>query len=132
MFFASLRSIYHNIVAPFISTNGIMSVFGNNGFFFFTHLGHSDEHSLASIPVCKSSIAEMPINNTSGDAKLSCNLLNGNSGFVEFDKIISIEKMFYHGFVYNLETKDNYYIAGDSNNVKQIILHNCRCSAVFI
>lgn len=39
------------------------------------------------------------------------------------DKLVQIESFAFHGYVYNLQTKDGYYIA---NN---IITHNCRCVA---
>lgn len=43
------------------------------------------------------------------------------TGFVQLDRIIQIERRQFAGHVYNLETRDGWYIANG------IIVHNCRC-----
>lgn len=60
-----------------------------------------------------------------GDTELASNILNGYSAQIKVDSIVAIDvikKKFCH--VYNLETKNNWYIANG------IITHNCRCMLV--
>jgi hypothetical protein len=60
-----------------------------------------------------------------------------NPGVIDVDKIVNINRFKYFGHVYNLQTKDNYYLVNDPNirkdngNSKYIIAHNCHCSKLF-
>ena len=55
-------------------------------------------------------------------AKTARKVLNGlATGDVFTDKVVSIDIRYFSGHVYNLETKNEYYIGGG------IINHNCRC-----
>ena len=49
------------------------------------------------------------------------------SPIVELDKIVSIDVSTFHGFVYNLQTGDNLYLASIIQR-QGIIVHNCRCT----
>jgi hypothetical protein len=56
------------------------------------------------------------------DRKLSRNIFNKYKRFIKFDNVLSVSIIEnFSGHVYNLETKNNWYVA---NN---IIIHNCRC-----
>ena len=55
------------------------------------------------------------------DAKLSGQFRDTLAGEVERDQIVSIERNAFHGYVYNLETSTNWYVASGA------IIHNCRC-----
>ena len=53
---------------------------------------------------------------------------------VSTDKIVSVKTYSFHGYVYNLQTKDNYYCVNSviSGNGKYAIAHNCRCTMVAV
>ena len=55
------------------------------------------------------------------DAELGSQLLDGNAGLIEFDKIVSVRRYPFSGHVYNLETEEGWYAASG------LIVHNCRC-----
>jgi hypothetical protein len=69
--------------------------------------------------------------------KLNSNFILGNTGVIQLDKVINIRRFKYSDHVYNLQTKDNYYLVNDPNirkgndNSKYIIAHNCHCSKLF-
>lgn len=56
------------------------------------------------------------------DAILAAKLCSGQSGDVFEDQVISVDREFFSGHVYNLETGEGWYSANG------IITHNCRCS----
>ena len=58
------------------------------------------------------------------DAKIARNILNGNSGPVFVDNIVSIDVSEFDGHVYNLETDCGWFVADG------IITHNCRSTSV--
>ncbi|SUT93214.1 translation initiation factor IF-2 [[Actinobacillus] rossii] len=58
-----------------------------------------------------------PINR---DVELARNICQGMFGLVGLDQIVSIKSIDFSGHVYNLDTKDGWYIANG------IITHNCR------
>ncbi|WP_424411224.1 phage minor head protein [Pasteurella sp. PK-2025] len=60
------------------------------------------------------------IQNEVRDIELAHNLIEGNIIKVFFDQVVSIERECFSGHVYNLETKDGWYIANG------ILTHNCR------
>jgi hypothetical protein len=55
------------------------------------------------------------------DPDLSRNIFNRYKRLIKTDNVVSVERQWFSGHVYNLETKNNWYLA---NN---IIIHNCRC-----
>ena len=61
------------------------------------------------------------IDDVFGNTKLSRNILNRYAGKINFDSVITVDSVVLNTHVYNLETKNNWYV---SNN---IIEHNCRC-----
>lgn len=61
------------------------------------------------------------VNSMDTDPQLSSYLFSCHSTQIKFDSIVSIEITNFSGHVYNLETKDNYYIANG------VVTHNCRC-----
>jgi hypothetical protein len=67
-------------------------------------------------------ILQSPPNSFMIDTKLSRNIINRYKRFIKVDNVLSISSIKnFSGHVYNLETKNNWFIA---NN---IIIHNCRC-----
>lgn len=58
------------------------------------------------------------------DAELAREIASGTSGPVFLDQIIDIERRYFCGHVYNLETEKGFYVA------EGIVTHNCRSSTV--
>jgi len=68
-------------------------------------------------PSLFNSLGNSPI----GDTKLFSQTNSGAPGKVFVDDIVDIKIEPFHGYVYNLQTKDGFYTANG------IITHNCRC-----
>lgn len=58
------------------------------------------------------------------DSKLASEIAGGTAGPVLLDQIVHIERRYFCGHVYNLETEKGFYIA------EGIVTHNCRSSTV--
>lgn len=58
------------------------------------------------------------------DTKLASNILCGETGLIQFDDVIGIEFVRFHGDVFNFETTDNFYVCNG------IVTHNCRSRIV--
>ena len=56
--------------------------------------------------------------------KIFGNTANSFAGNIPLDNIVSIRRELFHGYVYNLQTPKEYYIA------EGIAIHNCRCLAL--
>ena len=82
-------------------------------------VNHIYRHDTAS--GINTSGVESTDNATDAYAKLAGDLLAGSAGNVASDQIISVERVDFHGYVYNLETEKGWYVANG------IITHNCRC-----
>lgn len=57
-------------------------------------------------------------------AKLAGEIIAGNSGRVLLDDVIDIQRIDFHGHVFNLQTDGGFYTANG------ILVHNCRCTLV--
>lgn len=68
--------------------------------------------------------AQSDVNYLAGDAKLARDILDGLTGSVLIDNVVSIECSSFHGYVYNLECEQHYYYANG------IATHNCRSRIV--
>ncbi len=70
-----------------------------------------------------------------GDASYAVGLgkfINRNSRFMELDEIVDIDVCNFSGHVFNLENKDNVYMASNIKKVNNFfaVVQNCRCSTV--
>lgn len=74
----------------------------------------------SSRPSIDASFHESSMDTTTTDVKLAADIADGKAGLVELDEVVKIDVEFFHGYVYNLETKSHYYSANS------IITHNCR------
>lgn len=83
----------------------------------------------SAIPDLDIVLSQNSIDNLSAEAILSGKGLDGLTGKVSTDKIVSVKTYSFHGYVYNLQTKDNYYCV-NSINGKYAIAHNCRCTMI--
>jgi hypothetical protein len=102
--------------------------------FFISGLRHSKVHSLRPIALLDSGFIKSIDDSTSADVKILCETLNGFSGVVFSDKIISVDINEGSAHVYNLQSENGYYFV--NSNINQInkngngifaVAHNCRC-----
>ena len=102
--------------------------------FIFGSMCHTVVHSGRAIPDLDIVLSQNSIDNLSAEAILSGKGLDGLTGKVSTDKIVSVKTYSFHGYVYNLQTKDNYYCVNSviSGNGKYAIAHNCRCTMVAV
>lgn len=102
--------------------------------FIFGSMCHTVVHSGRTIPDLDIVLSQNSIDNLSAEAILSGKGLDGLTGKVSTDKIVSVKTYSFHGYVYNLQTKDNYYCVNSiiSYNGKYAIAHNCRCTMTAI
>ena len=105
--------------------------------FFFGRLGHPEIHSLRPIALFNSGGMQPLHNNTSGYTELFSDCIDGFTGLICSDNIISIDVSSGSSHVYNLQTKNGYYFVNSiipqkkrkSNNIFAIA-HNCRCTLI--
>ena len=97
--------------------------------FFLRGLGHSQVHGLGTVTGRYTLFPKSLANSSSVNIKAFSELINRKSRVVKIDKIINIEIKSFHGYVYNLQTDDNYYFVNNSlsHNGYFAIAHNCRC-----
>lgn len=96
---------------------------------FFGSLGHSEVHGLRTVTRCDTLFPKSLANSSSVNIKAFGELINRKSRVVKIDKIVNIKIKSFHGYVYNLQTDDNYYFVNNSlsHNGCFAIAHNCRC-----
>lgn len=90
-----LHNFVHRKINPMIDSGSVNTGFGDSG-----------------------------MNGIDTDIQLTRYLFSCHSSQIKFDSIVAIEKMNFSGHVYNLETKDNYYLANG------VVTHNCRCIVI--
>lgn len=102
--------------------------------FFFGKLRHSKVHSLRPISRSNITFIKSSENNLTADSELFCESLDRLSRVVFTDKIVDVNVYSFHGFVYNLQTDNNYYFVNSisqgerKDNGIMAIAHNCRCT----
>lgn len=94
--------------------------------FLAGHLAHPDVHGLGTPPSLDSTPIENPVYDVSGVANLDGEFIDGLSGKVRADHVVSIKVTYGTAQVYNLQTENGYYFAGCSDNM--IVAKNCRCT----
>lgn len=104
--------------------------------FFFAGLRHSQIHSLRPVALLDAGFIEPLCDGISGSVKFLSKLIDGFSGFIFSDKIVSIDINEGHTHVYNLQSENGYYfvnsiISQKRKNYNDIVAvaHNCRCRA---
>jgi len=113
-----------NSTVGFVSNE--LSVFGGG-------ISKSVAGSAAAISDSNVCIDESTSDCASVNIQSFCNRLLGFSRGITVDNIVDVKVQSFHGFLYNLETGNGWYIANDNNitnhtyNVKGIITHNCKC-----
>lgn len=131
-----------------------MGLFSEALSFFWRSLGHSKIHAFGSVPLFDPFFVHSINDNSSAAIQLFSDRLYGKSFIKQFhdffnsygmfvvkgglsgkitsfldrffvDRIVHIDVKDYDGYVYNLQDISGYY------NGNGIVLHNCRCEAVF-
>ena len=105
--------------------------------FFFRGLRHSKKHRFRAVARNDVSIAKYSINNLPATTKIRSELLNGLSGKVFIDHVISIDVKTGSTHVYNLQTQNGYYFvntiipqSGQMFNGIMAVAKNCRCTLI--
>lgn len=122
--FYALCSFLQIRVISFATPNGGLSrhsIFCSN---FWGSLFHSNKHRFASISNLKSMSFKRRPNRPTMDSDSPSNIYARLSSHVELVKIEDLIFSKFTGHVYNLETKDGYYLANS------LIVHNCRCQLI--
>lgn len=117
------------------------STFGNIrskriGFSFFgSHVRHSDVHRFGTVTDGNVVFSKYAINNLPTETMIRGELLDGLSGQVFVDKVVSVEVSVSSCHVYNLQTESGYYLVNSSISENAGIVNgicaiakNCRCS----
>lgn len=138
---SNLRKTVLNSNSSFYSTfyrlnstkKRLVSFFSKSLFFFKSTLRHPKVHRITSVPLSDSRLIEDSNNNGSATVELFSELLYRKPGMVKVDNVVRVDVCSFNGHVYNLQTKNSFYVAS-SNIITQgelkyngIISHNCRC-----
>ena len=128
-FCSALRSFGVGLGGVVGATSGSLSSERVSLAFLGGHLAHPNAHGLGTSSVRDSSFVKNLVNDLSAMPNLDGELLGGLSGKVGIDNVVSIEVKYGTGQVYNLQTKNGYYLVGGNNGIT-IIAKNCRCNPV--
>ena len=104
---------------------------------FWRGIRHADIHGFRSVSDVNPGVPEYPVDNLPGETEIRSELLDGLTGNVFLDQIVSVEISPFSGHVYNLQTENGYYFVGNSItqnarlcNGAQVIVKNCRCTTI--
>lgn len=105
--------------------------------FICGRLAHAKEHRFRTVSLNDAVFVKDSDDNLAATTKFFSKSLNRKPGVVFRDQIVSINVSTFHGNVYNLQTKNNYYFVNDiitqngaNCNGNFAIAHNCRCRLV--
>ena len=106
---------------------------------FWGRFGHSQKHGLRPIALFNPGGVQPLNDNVAGNIQIISNCLDGFTGIVLADNIISVNKCSGCTHVYNLQTENGYYFvntiitksAGKRNGFAAIS-HNCRCTLTYV
>lgn len=103
--------------------------------FLWRRLSHSNVHGFRPSTDMNVVLPEYSIDNLPAETVIRSELLDGLSGKVFFDKIVSVEVSSANCHVYNLQTENGYYFVnsitpqnGEKCNGIFAIAKNCRCT----
>ena len=112
-FVSCLRGIYISFLSLVRGESKPLPFFGRG-------MRHSDVHRFRPVADMDIAVAEYSIDNLPAETEIRSKLLDGLSGKVFLDHVISVKIVPFSGHVYNLQTETGIYLA---NN---ILTHNCR------
>lgn len=135
--FLRLRSFSKHFGRIWSSALGFVGGVSKSLPFFFTGLRHPEIHRLRPIALLYSGRVKPLDNDVARNAELISECLDGFSGFVFADNIVSVDFSSGCSHVYNLQTENGYYFVNSSiaqskrkSNGIFAIAHNCRCSLI--
>lgn len=135
--FLRLRSFSKHFGRIWSSALGFVGGVSKSLPFFFTGLRHPEIHRLRPIALLYSGRVKPLDNDVARNAELISECLDGFSGFVFADNIVSVDFSSGCSHVYNLQTENGYYFVNSSiaqskrkSNGIFAIAHNCRCAMV--
>ena len=106
---------------------------------FWGRFGHSQKHGLRPIALFNPGGVQPLNDNVAGNIQIISNCLNGFTGIVLADNIISVNKCSGRAHVYNLQTENGYYFVNTiitksvgKRNGFAAISHNCRCTLTYV
>jgi hypothetical protein len=111
----------------FHSAYSVMSSFSQCLSFFWSRLRHTQIHRSRSSSRFNIINNKNTSNNITADIKHVCKSFFRHPVKILSDNVIMIKSIPYSGHVYNLQTKDGFYILYNDNG-KMSIVHNCRCT----
>lgn len=135
--FLRLRSFSKHFGRIWSSALGFVGGVSKSLPFFFTGLRHPEIHRLRPIALLYSGRVKPLDNDVARNAELISECLDGFSGFVFADNIVSVDFSSGCSHVYNLQTENGYYFVNSSiaqskrkSNGIFAIAHNCRCTMI--
>lgn len=100
-------------------------------------LSHANIHGLGTITDSNVIFGKNTLNNLPTNVVLPSEIKNRLASKIFVDNVVSVERSYFSGHVYNLQTDDNYYFVNSSiskndgnNNGIMAIAHNCRCRMI--
>lgn len=104
---------------------------------FHRCLSHTNIHGLGTIADSNIVVNKNTLNNLPTNVVLPSEIKNRLASKIFVDNVVSVERSYFSGHVYNLQTDDNYYFVNSSiskndgnNNGIMAIAHNCRCRMI--
>ena len=104
---------------------------------FHRCLSHTNIHGLGTIADSNIVVNKNTLNNLPTNVVLPSKIKNRLASKIFVDNVVSVERSYFSGHVYNLQTDDNYYFVNSSiskndgnNNGIMAIVHNCRCRMI--
>lgn len=133
--FSGLCSFAEHFFGVCRSSFGFISGHSVNLPLFRGHTGHADKHGSGPISNLDVALPEYAVDDLPAETIIRGKLLNGLSGKVFLDKIISVEVSSSDCHVYNLQTQNGYYFVNSSIPQSEgkcngifAIAKNCRCT----
>ena len=100
---------------------------------FHRCLSHTNIHGLGTIADSNIVVNKNTLNNLPANVVLPSKIKNRLASKIFVDNVVSVERSYFSGHVYNLQTDDNYYFVNSSiskNDGIMAIAHNCRCRMI--
>lgn len=119
--FARLRHTDALIQRATAATHRIMGGAGVSAALLWGHSGHPQDLGFVGIAKRDAAFFQSLPQGDAVSVQLARQLQQGFAGEVFRDKVVNVDVHSFRGHVYNLQTKDSYYIA------QGIVTHNCRC-----
>lgn len=116
-----LRHVELPLKAPAAPSNSIVSSGGDGGLLARRKPIHSDLLLLGGGPRPNASPDDAGLESDPADAEIALKILEGSTGEVLADEVVSVHRYPVSCHVYNLETTTSHYTANG------IVTHNCRC-----